>query len=324
MARLPRSLCVLAFVVAVGCSKSSTDGSLSHRESSTSTNATTFEDRFNAKFASKKSLDERLQFQLRDARLGYQRVLLIVHDADSPLMKQIDELVGDYDDRNLSQAFEDYLFLPVNAGDAGQNKEAFALASRLKIDSPTSGDVVLAVLDETGALIAESLCSGLASNGTIDRTKLTAFLRENHRPLPDAEQLLTDAIAKAKQEDKRVFVQVSGPRCGWCSALSRFLDDHHDLVDKEFVLLKLDSRYQHGQSVIGRLRPNQTGGIPWMVFLDSDGNPLITSDGPNGNIGYPAEPAEKVHFEQMLRASARHLNDADVESLLTALSVKSN
>jgi hypothetical protein len=269
-------------------------------------------------------LEDRLQFQLRDARLGYQRVLLIIHDADSSLMKQIVELVSDYDDRNVSQAFEDYQFLPVNTDDSGQNKEAIGLAARLKMELPPSGDVALAVLDETGSLIAQSLCSDLASHGTIDRTKLAAFLGENHRPLPDAAQLLTDAIAKAKQEDKRIFVQVSGPRCGWCFVLSRFLDDHHDLVDKEFVLLKLDSRYQHGQSIIGRFRPNQTGGIPWMVFLDPDGNPLITSDGPDGNIGYPAEPAEKVHFEKMLRASARHLTDTDIESLLTALSVKTN
>jgi Thioredoxin-like len=324
MARLPRSLCGLAFVFAVGCSHPSTDGPQSHRESSASTNAATFEERFNAKFASKKSLEDRLQFQLRDARLGYQRVLLIVHDADSPLMKQIDDIVSDYDDRDLSQAFEDYLFLPVNTGDSTQHGEATALATRLKMDLPPPGDVALAVLDETGSLIAESLSRSVASSGTIDRTKLTAFLRENHRALPDAEQLLADAIAKAKQEDKRVFVQVSGPRCGWCVLLSRFLDDHRDLVDKDFVYVKLDSRFEHGQSVIDRFRTNQTGGIPWMVFLDSDGNPLITSDGPEGNIGYPGEAAERVHFEKMLRASARHLTDADIESLLTALSEKTN
>ena len=29
-------------------------------------------------------------------------------------------------------------------------------------------------------------------------------------------------------------------------------------------------------------------GIPWMVILDTDGKELISSDGPKGNIGYPA------------------------------------
>src|SRR6185295_261836 len=132
----------------------------------------------------------------------------------------------------------------------------------------------------------------------IDVGRLAAFLNEHSPAVPDAEQLLADALAKAKREDKRVFVQVSGPRCGWCTVLSRFLDDHHQLIDKEFAYVKLDDRLKNGAAVIKRVHPTGEGGIPWTVILDADGTPLITSDAPGGNIGYPGEPDGQVHFEK--------------------------
>jgi hypothetical protein len=145
------------------------------------------------------------------------------------------------------------------------------------------------------------------------------FLNEHPPDLPDAEVLLADALAKAKREGKRVFVQESGPRCGWCTVLSRFLDDHHDLIDKEFAYVKLDYRLKNGTAVIARVHPKREGGIPWMVFLDADGKPLITSDAMDGNIGYPGEPEGRVYFEKMLRTSVKHLTDADIKTLIDAL-----
>jgi hypothetical protein len=55
------------------------------------------------------------------------------------------------------------------------------------------------------------------------------------------------------------------------------------------------------------------------VILDADGQPLITSDAAEGNIGYPGEPAGIAHFEKMLRTGARHLTEADIQSLVDAL-----
>ncbi len=60
-----------------------------------------------------------------------------------------------------------------------------------------------------------------------------------------------------------------------------------------------------GKDLAGRLRDSQAGGIPWMAILDGEGKKLVTSDGPAGNIGYPAKPEEIAYFLEMLKKAGR-------------------
>jgi hypothetical protein len=46
---------------------------------------------------------------------------------------------------------------------------------------------------------------------------------------------------------------------------------------------------------------------------------LIDSDGPKGNIGFPAQPAELEHFQNMLKQSAQHITDAQIQTLIDSL-----
>jgi hypothetical protein len=62
---------------------------------------------------------------------------------------------------------------------------------------------------------------------------------------------------------------------------------------------------KRGKEVAGRLRDSQGGGIPWMAILDGEGKKLVTSDGPQGNIGYPGTPAEIAWFLEMLKKAGR-------------------
>ena len=52
-----------------------------------------------------------------------------------------------------------------------------------------------------------------------------------------------------------------------------------------------------------------------MVILDSNGDSLVTSDGPNGNIGYPFEPDEINHFIDMLKRTGRHISSEELSKL---------
>jgi hypothetical protein len=61
------------------------------------------------------------------------------------------------------------------------------------------------------------------------------------------------------------------------------------------------------------------GGIPWFVFLDGDGKAVVTSDGPKGNVGFPAAPDEIAYFRTMLDRSRTVLTDADINALVASL-----
>ncbi len=66
-----------------------------------------------------------------------------------------------------------------------------------------------------------------------------------------------------------------------------------------------------GKELAAELRKGRRGGIPWMVILDGDGVPQITSDGPKGNCGCPAAPHEIDHFLSMIDKTRRHMSDED-------------
>ena len=70
-----------------------------------------------------------------------------------------------------------------------------------------------------------------------------------------------------------------------------------DRFAKDYVVVMLDTdRMTEGKELAAELRKGQGGGIPWMVILDGEGQPLVTSDGPKGNVGCPARPHEVEFF----------------------------
>jgi glycine cleavage system aminomethyltransferase T len=91
------------------------------------------------------------------------------------------------------------------------------------------------------------------------------------------------------------------------------------VLAKEFVSLKLEAdRMAGGKDILKRYQAVE-GGIPWFVFLDGDGRAAVTSDGPKGNVGFPAAPHEIAHFRTMLEQSKRRLTGEDVNALVASL-----
>ena len=91
------------------------------------------------------------------------------------------------------------------------------------------------------------------------------------------------------------------------------------ILEKQFVCVKIDSDRMTGGQALLKKYQQKAGGIPWFVFLDGDGNPLATSDGPKGNVGFPAEPFEIDHFKTMLDKVKRQLTDQDIAALVKSL-----
>jgi hypothetical protein len=91
------------------------------------------------------------------------------------------------------------------------------------------------------------------------------------------------------------------------------------ILAKEFVALKIDQDRMTGGNDLLKRYQQKAGGIPWFVFLDGEANPIVTSDGPKGNVGFPAEPFEIEHFKTMLEKVKRHLTDEDIAYLVKSL-----
>ncbi len=102
--------------------------------------------------------------------------------------------------------------------------------------------------------------------------------------------------------------------------LEEFLDKAHQNLDTDYVTVKIDiENMAHGKEVASRIRTMPEGGIPWMVILKSNGDELITSDGPKGNIGYPFQPEEIEHFMSMLKATSKRTTAEQMNAIGAAL-----
>ncbi|MCZ6690280.1 MAG: hypothetical protein O7H41_11795 [Planctomycetota bacterium] len=92
------------------------------------------------------------------------------------------------------------------------------------------------------------------------------------------------------------------------------------LLQKDYIDVKIDTdRMTNGKELALRLRPSGKGGIPWIVILDPEGEELITSDGPNGNIGCPVKPEERSHFVSMIEKTAKEMSEQDLSAFKSLL-----
>ncbi len=88
------------------------------------------------------------------------------------------------------------------------------------------------------------------------------------------------------------------------------------LLAKDYVLLSLDTgKHTDAEPVIGKLRGDRSGGIPWFTILDGAGKELASADGPKGNVGCPAQPHEIAWFRKVLGETRKRLVDADLDTI---------
>ena len=97
------------------------------------------------------------------------------------------------------------------------------------------------------------------------------------------------------------------------------LKDVAPVLDKEFVILKLDFDRATGAKDIEKRYTDKEQGLPWFAFIDGDGKAVITSTAAKGNVGHPYQPEEVAHFRTMLQAVKKHLTDAEIDKLIESL-----
>jgi hypothetical protein len=147
------------------------------------------------------------------------------------------------------------------------------------------------------------------------------FIQE-HVPAPqDAEEKWTTAFAEAKRTNRNVWARVSQRYCGPCFRMSLWLDDQRALLEKDYVMLKIDDvRDINGKDVARRIVRGQQVGIPFHAIFDASGSLLIDSNGPLGNIGSPSGTEGKKHLRTMLIKTRKNLTDAEIDQLVESAS----
>jgi uncharacterized protein YyaL (SSP411 family) len=206
--------------------------------------------------------------------------------------------------------------------DSNNNKELIEKYDAIK----NHGVPFLTVLDSSGKVLVNQSTVPFETNEDgkkgHDPKKLKEFLTAHQAPPLDAEKVLSDALEEAKKSERHVFLHFGAPWCGWCLRLDDWLarPEIAALIRKDYVEVKIDlDRMKEGKDVLARFNSSSKGGIPWFVMLDAKGKPLVTSDGPKGNIGFPATDEEIAYFVKMLDKSRNRLRDKEIEELSTSL-----
>jgi thiol-disulfide isomerase/thioredoxin len=204
--------------------------------------------------------------------------------------------------------------------DVNSNRDIF-----LRYDKANEkhGFPFLTVLDGEGNVLINQNSAELEQGESYSVSAVARFLSQWQPERLDARTVLKAAKSDAKQENKLILVHLGAPRCGWCRRLDDFLEQHADLFGKDFLNVKIDTlRMRHGDEVAAEIRGDTGGGIPWFAILEADGSVLATSDGPTGNVGFPADDAEINHFMKMLSSTVKHMDQIDLATIERELKSK--
>ena len=196
----------------------------------------------------------------------------------------------------------------------------------LKYGANFKGVPHLTILDNRGGIIANLNTSILEEGPNHDPAKVLAFL-DLCKPKPlNADDVYNRVLAQAQRQNKKVFLRIGAPWCGYCHKLDDYLliPEINKIISQDYIIVKIDQDSMiGGKEFAAKIRDHQPGGIPWFVILDADGKKLITSDGPDGNVGFPIAPNEVEHFINMFQqTSTEKTTPEQIQKLKTQLTKK--
>ncbi|MDB6111026.1 MAG: thiol:disulfide interchange protein precursor [Pedosphaera sp.] len=114
----------------------------------------------------------------------------------------------------------------------------------------------------------------------------------------DGAKQIDEALAQARKENKRVFIQFGANWCGWCHKLHTLLKTDKPVADKlksNYVFLLVDVNKDHNRSVIDGYNAAKHG-LPVIVVLDADGKQLTTKDTGELEEGDHHDPKKVLAF----------------------------
>ncbi|MCF8333985.1 MAG: thioredoxin family protein [Bacteroidales bacterium] len=110
----------------------------------------------------------------------------------------------------------------------------------------------------------------------------TITLAQNsvYDPTANAEKDIQEAVSKAEEDNKHVFVMIGGNWCPWCMRLHKFLNNDREidsLLRTNYVMVKVNySEENKNKKVLADLGYPQRFGFPVLVILDQEGKRIHT------------------------------------------------
>jgi hypothetical protein len=249
---------------------------------------------------------------LRDAKLGGYHVLVLSYDAASEDF--VNRKVLDYEATR-----EVMSFLNLRIEEESLTEDADRRTAQSKTwPQPMQGRVFACALDATGKELGRIELDASKADAA---AKAADFLRKHASPQADAKAKWDAAFAKAKRSGRCVWAQIGQRYCEPCYRLSRWMDDNRELLERDYVLLKIDSvRDKHGVEVANLIVSNREHfGVPFHTIFDANERLLIDSESSVGNIGHPSSFEGRRHLTRMLRETRKSLTEADIDQIIATL-----
>jgi hypothetical protein len=210
-----------------------------------------------------------------------------------------------------------YSFMPIMTSLDAKSLEPAdaAFLQERKWPLPQKGHVVAIALDDQGKELGRLDTEIKRPNAAVE---VAEFLHHNCPATEDAEAKWKVAFAEAKQSNRRVWVRLCQRTYSPCLQLARWLDDERELLNKDYVILKIDNlRDENTARVAERITRGELYGV--YAIFDSNGNMLIDNEGPLDKIGYPGDIEGKKHLRKMLLATRQKLSDAEIDRLVNSI-----
>ena len=280
----------------------------------------TLEERTLAAFRATKTPLERLEKAKKCIQDGHNNLLVVWGNPDDARVKDLMRIR--FEDKAFQAYNNDYVSMSVStATDSLEAARELATALDMPV-APSETDLLLAILDENGAVVARLAGEEICAGGSIAKDLFFAEL-DRHKPTPlDAHELLKMALATAQRENKRVMLLETATWCGPCQILSGWLQRNQQW-EKDYVWVKIDQRWTGATEIMKELR-GEDRSIPWVGILDAEGKPLATSDNPasGSNIGNPTTSPELDHFRHMFESTCQRMTPEEIADLVKAAVVE--
>jgi hypothetical protein len=182
--------------------------------------------------------------------------------------------------------------------------------------------LLVTLLEKDGSLLSTLTAARLTEGGHIAAARIKAQLSE-WLIGPPADEVYRKALASLPS-GKAGWVEFRADWCSWCKKMEKLFRDSDaaPVLAKYYSVITLDTEKNAGSGELAKrlgAPKGIDGGIPWSAVVNAQGKVLATSEGPEGNIGYPDSAVEVTHFLSMLKSSAKGISGSEVEAIANTI-----